>query len=93
MNSASLEQLLKHDGRLNLLYTLSTYGPLSARELAIRIGESEPAVRYWLRLLVSVDLVDAQADSDEAELVYVLTLDGQPEWVRATLTGHRPRTI
>jgi predicted transcriptional regulator len=86
---------VKHDGRLNLLVCLSSNGPLSVVQLAARIGESVPTVRYWVRLLDSYGLVEALVGRDEEaeEPSYVLTLDEHPDWVREAIAQHRPRAI
>ncbi len=93
MTPSPLEQIVEHDGRLNLLACLSRNGPMSVPQLAAQIGESVPAVRYWVRLLDSRGLVKALVEGAEEEPSYVLTLDEHPDWVREAIALHRPREI
>jgi hypothetical protein len=89
-----LEQIVKHDGRLNLLSCLVASGSLSASELAARTGDSLQAVNYWLRLLDRFDFVDEGEAANQPEgVVYSARLDEQPKWVREAVRQHRPRSI
>jgi predicted transcriptional regulator len=93
MSPPGLKQIVKHDGRLNLLSCLVANGPLSASGLATRTGDSLQAVSYWLRLLDTFDLVEETEAENQGEVVYSATLDGHPDWVRETVEQHRPRAI
>jgi DNA-binding transcriptional ArsR family regulator len=91
VSSSSLESIVKHDGRLDVLVCLLDDGPLAVPQLTARIGESSQAVRYWLRLLDSFGLVERLADLDDGEPLYALTLDAHPDWVREAIEEHRRR--
>ena len=93
MNSARLETIVKHDGRLNLLCCLLGAGPLSVSQLAARTGESTQAVRYWIVLLGSFGLVEKRDELTDGELRYAAALDDHPEWVREAVRLHRSRAI
>ena len=93
MSSSRLEQIVHHDGRLNLLSCLLDNEPLSASQLAARVDDSVQAVRYWLRLLDTFDLVKEHDMPAAGEIRYALTLDGQPDWVRKAIEGHRPGAL
>lgn len=94
MSPPGLEQIVKRDGRLNLLSCLVANGSLSASELAARTGDSLQAVSYWLRLLDRFDLVDEDEVANRPdEVIYSATLDEQPKWVREAVRQHRPRSI
>jgi DNA-binding transcriptional ArsR family regulator len=93
MSSSRLEQIVKHDGRLNLLSCLLDGGPLPASRLAAQIGESVQAARYWLRLLEAFDLVEEHGAPGGGEVLYAATLDEHPDWVRDAVGRHRPRAL
>jgi len=90
MSPPGLEQIVKHDGRLNLLSCLVANGSLSPTQLAMRIGESVQAVCYWLRLLDRFDLVEEGEAASRGEAVYSATLEEHPDWVREAVRQHRP---
>ena len=93
VNSSQLEFVVKHDGRLNLLCSLLDNGPLSVPQISARIGESLQAVRYWVRLLDSFDLIEERGAQDDGEPLYAARLDDQPDWVREAVNQHRPRGL
>ncbi len=93
MNWLHMETVVNHDGRLNLLCCLLDAGPLSVPQLAARVGESRQAVRYWIALLDSFDLVERREELAGGGLLYEATLDDHPEWVREAVRQHRPRAI
>jgi DNA-binding transcriptional ArsR family regulator len=93
MDSSRLEGVVKHDGRLDVLCCLLDEGALSPTEIAVRIGETMQAVRYWVGLLRSFDLVERRGKLVDGEPQYVASLDEQPEWVRAAVRQHRPRAL
>ena len=76
---------------MDVLCCLLDGGPLGVLQIAKRIAEPYPAVRYWARQLESFSLVEKVADLDGQEPLYVLTLDEQPEWVREMVEEHRRR--
>lgn len=80
-----------HPARLGLLCCLLDGGPLGASQLTARTDESAPAVRYWIRLLESFNLVEKLGDLDGVEPLYIVTLDEHPDWVRETVEEHRRR--
>jgi hypothetical protein len=86
---ARLETIVKHDGRLDLLCCLLDGGPSAVPQLTARTGESSQAVRYWVKLLDSFNLVEKLADLDGGEPLYAVTLDEHPDWVRETIEEHR----
>lgn len=93
MNSSRLERVVKHDGRLNVLCCLLDEGALSPTEIAVRIGETLQAVRYWVGLLESFGLVEKRGELVDGEPQYAACLDEQPDWVRAAVRQHRSRAV
>jgi hypothetical protein len=88
-----LEMIVQHDGRLNLLCCLVDGGPLTVPQIAARIGESSPTVRYWANLLDSYDLIEEHDRLADGEPLYAAALDDQPEWVWGAVREHRPRAL
>lgn len=88
MSSPRLEQVVKHDGRLNVLCCLLDGGPLSVPQLGARIGGPSQAVRYWVNLLDSFSLVQRLGDLDGGEPLYAVMLDEHPDWVREAVESH-----
>jgi DNA-binding transcriptional ArsR family regulator len=93
MDSSRLERIVKHDGRLNVLCCLLDEGALSPTEIAIRIGETLQAVRYWLGLLESFGLVEKRGELVDGEPQHAASLDEQLDWVRAAVRQHRSRAV
>jgi DNA-binding transcriptional ArsR family regulator len=93
VSPAQLEMVVKHGGRLNVLRCLLDGGPLSVSQLAARIGEPAQAVRYWVRLLDSFDLIEEREELNDGQPVYVANLDDQPEWIREAVRHRRPRAF
>jgi hypothetical protein len=89
VNTSRLEMVVRHDGRLDLMCCLLDSGPLSVPQLAARIGGVPQAVRYWVNLLDSFDLVEKRGELDDGEGLYAITLDEHPEWVREAVWRHR----
>jgi hypothetical protein len=86
--SPSLEAIVRHDGRLDLLCCLVDGEPLTVPQLSVRTGKSQEIVGYWVKLLNSFDLVKKTGDVG-GELLYEATLDGHPNWVREAIDKHR----
>jgi DNA-binding transcriptional ArsR family regulator len=89
--SNSLERLLNHDFRLDLLCCLADE-PLSVPALCARVSQPPSAVRYHLRLLEGLEVVGRLGDDNSA--TYAPTLDKHPPWVTEAIEGHkqdRPR--
>lgn len=84
-----LEEIVMHDGRLDVLCCLLDGGPLSVAQLGARIGESPRTVHYWATLLESCGLVQRLGDLDGRTALYAVTLDAHPDWVREAVEGHR----
>jgi len=93
MDSSHLERVVKHDGRLSVLCCLLDEGALSPTEIAVRIGETLQAVRYWVGLMESFDLVEQRGELVDGEPQYAASIDEQPEWVRGAVRQHRPRAF
>lgn len=93
MDSAHLEKIVRHDGRMKVLRCLSYTEPLSVPEIAHRIGETPQRVRYWIGLLDAFQLIERQDGFANGEPTYLVTLDTQPEWVREAVRDHDPRTL
>jgi hypothetical protein len=47
MSPDRLEVVVRHRGRLEVLFGLLISGPLSIPHLVARMGETEQTVRYW----------------------------------------------
>lgn len=84
---------VKHDGRLDVLCCLVDEGPLSPTEIAVRIGKTSQAVRYWVNLLDSFGLVQLRGELVDGEPQYGALLEDQPAWVRAAVRQHRPGAL
>jgi hypothetical protein len=85
--------VVKHDGRLNVLCCLLDGGPQSLSQLAGRTGDSLQAVRYWVNLLDSFNLIEERDGLNDEDTLYAATLDEHPAWVREAVRHHRPRTL
>ncbi len=84
----SLESLLRHDGRVDLLACLVDGEPLAVPQLSADTGQSATAVRHHLKLLGAFDLVEASGALG-GEPRYAATLDDHPEWVREAVEERR----
>jgi DNA-binding transcriptional regulator GbsR (MarR family) len=84
----SLESLMRHDGRVDLLACLVDGEPLAAPQLSAETGQSMTAVRHHLKLLGAFDLVEEKGVFGE-EPRYTATLDDHPEWVREAVEERR----
>jgi DNA-binding transcriptional ArsR family regulator len=86
----SLEALLHHEGRLDLLCCLVDGESLTVPRLSDEAGLSRRAVRHHLDLLAAFDLV-AEDGTRDGEPRYAATLEEQPDWVREAIEEHRGR--
>ena len=91
MTSSSLEAIVKHDGRLDVLCCILDGGPLAIPQLSARTRSSRKAVGHWIKLLDQFDLVERVGDPGGGEPLYAATLDEHPDWVREAVEKHRRR--
>lgn len=91
MDSARLEAIVKHDGRLDVLCCLLDGGPLAISQVATRINKPDQTVRYWMRLLESYGLIEKVGDRDGRKPLFAVTLEDQPDWVEEAIEAHRSR--
>jgi len=89
MSSSSLERLVTHDFRLNILCCLADGAELTAPQLGGRIGKPETAVSYHVKLLESGDLVESVDDGEGNAALYTATLAKHPEWVANAVRDHQ----
>lgn len=87
---APLKAIVRHDGRLDVLCCLLDGVPLAVGHLSAMTAMPPDAIRYYVGLLRRFGLV-AEVHSDGEEPLYVLTLDGHPDWVQEAIEEHRCR--
>jgi DNA-binding transcriptional ArsR family regulator len=79
----SLESVIRHETRLEVLGNLTYGGPCRLQELSQRVGLGAAEVGYHLAVLRSQRLVAKQNDQ------HVATLDDQPAWVEEAVTAYQ----
>jgi len=89
VSSSTLEAIVKHDARLDLLCCLVDGESLTVPQLSARTGRSLKAVSHNIKLLESIDLVEKAGEPGGREPRYGASLDGHPDWVRETVEEHR----
>jgi DNA-binding transcriptional ArsR family regulator len=89
VSSSSLEAIMRHDGRLDVLCCLLDDEALTVPQLSARTGRSMAVVAHHLRLLDSFELVEKADEPDRVDPMYAATLDGHPDWVQEAVEEHR----
>jgi len=89
VSPSSLEAIVRHEGRLDVLCCILDGGPLAAVQVGARIGKPNRVVRHWLELLAAFSLVDTLGALDGGDPLYIATLDDHPTWVREAVIDHR----
>ncbi len=89
VSSSSLEAIVTHDGRLDVLCCILDGGPLAVPQLSARTGRSVKAVGHYVKLLDSFDLVEKVGGLDGGVPLYAASLDEHPDWVREAVDEHR----
>lgn len=87
MSCSPLEQLVKHDFRLDLLCCLVD-GLLATPQLSARLDKPVTAVAYHVKLLETRDVVVQTGDGKGDDALYVATLDKHPVWVAEAVKEH-----
>jgi DNA-binding transcriptional ArsR family regulator len=87
--SSSLEAIVKHGGRLDVLCCLIDAEPQAVTQLSAKIGKPRAAVSYWVKLLEAFGLVEKAGDLGDGKPLYAARLDGHPDWVREAVEEHR----
>jgi DNA-binding transcriptional ArsR family regulator len=91
LSSSSLDAIVKHDGRLDLLGCLIDGESLTVSQLSARVGQSLTEAAYHVKLLGLHGLVEKTDDPNDRKPLYMATLDGHPDWVREAIEAHRRR--
>lgn len=89
MNSSTLEAIVTHDMRLDMLCCLVDGEPLTVSQLSARTGKSLKAVNHNIKQLESIDLVEKAGEPGSREPQYAANLDRHPDWVREVVEEHR----
>ncbi len=89
MNPTDLEPIINHDGRLDVLCCLIDGERLTVSQLSARTGKSLAAVKQYVKLLESFDLVEKAPTVAGTEQLYGIDLQGHPDWVRTAIQDHR----
>lgn len=85
----SLEAVVRHHGRLDVMCCLLDGAPLDGGQVAARTGRPRAAVDYFLAVLDEVGLVCKLGDLSGSEPLYCLSVDDHPTWVREAIEAHR----
>jgi hypothetical protein len=89
VNPSSLEAILRHEGRLDVLCCLIDGDALAIPQLSARTGRPLKAVSHCIKVLEAFDLVEKGDGRDGSETFYVANLEDHPEWVRQAIERHR----
>lgn len=85
VKSSSLESLVRHDFRLDILCCL-VQESLTATQICARTGKPQTAVVFHIKLLGMGGLVSKQGDGVDA--LYTATLGDHPTWVAEAVIEH-----
>lgn len=88
MGRKTLEGVVAHDGRLEVLSQVETE-PTSAGELTELVEYRTAHVCYWLRTLYEAGLVQTANPTDGDTSQYETDVDTLPSWIREEITRHR----
>jgi hypothetical protein len=89
IEKGSLQAIVRHDGRLDVLCCLVDGAPLAVPQLSAMTGMPTGAVAHYVDLLCAFGLVAKVAVTDSGDPLYTTTLDGHPDWIRVAIEEHR----